>query len=77
MSQEYKIQSIAISRSAMTQAQAIKWVTDHFGNPKKIDVTATEYRFRQRSPIVLRRSGFIHYYTKQLPNGVHLIIAHK
>ena len=38
MSREtYKIQSIAISKSAMTEAQAIKWVTDHFGKPKKID----------------------------------------
>ena len=75
--QEYHIQSIAINKKAMSKSKAIKWVSDHFGTPKKLDITETEYRFRQKSPLILKKNGYINYYTKQLPNGVNLIITHK
>lgn len=74
---EHYIQSITINKNVMTKKQAINWVIKHFGNIKKIDETDTQYRFRQKSPIILKKNGFIRYYTRSLPNGVNLIIAHK
>lgn len=62
------IQSVVFPKSRFTQKQALKWLYEHGYKYNKIDITHNMYRFRQHDP-----SG-LSYYTKVLPNGVHLIV---
>lgn len=62
------VQSVVFPKSKFTQREALKWLYEHDYKYHKIDITPNTYRFRQHDPI---RD---HYYSKELPNGVILII---
>jgi hypothetical protein len=63
------IQSIVFPKNKYTGPEAITWLKLHNKKHHKVDETANTFRFRQEEPI----SG-ANYYTKQLPNGINLVI---
>jgi hypothetical protein len=71
----YRIQSVVFPKS-FTQAGAIDWLYENGFKVKKLDEQPHTYRFRQYTPSYLKRMGLDVYRTKQLPNGVNLIIAY-
>lgn len=75
----YKVQSIVVPMSIMSEKEAVRWIKKHYGEHgvHKIDVTPNTYRFRQIDPDTIRKQGYIHYKNKVLPNGVELVLAYK
>jgi len=77
-STEYKLQSIVIPMTAMSESGAKKWAKNHYGKTiNKMDITPNTYRFRVISADVLKKKGYKHFKTKVLTNGVELILAYK
>jgi hypothetical protein len=74
-SQENIVQSIVIPKDLMSRKKATEWVAEHFGPVRKIDESVNMYRFRQVSPLTLKRQGLKRYITETLPNGVMLVIG--
>ena len=68
------IQSVVFPKKHFTLSQAKAWIKrnnyklTHYG--KKVDITPTQFRFRQKSP-----SSYKKYRTKTLPNNVKLVIG--
>ena len=52
------IQSFVFPRGQWTKNQAIQWMHDHGFPTKKVDVNATQYRFRQRPPSACKPSTY-------------------
>jgi recombinational DNA repair protein RecR len=71
------IQSIIFNVKYWTIQKAIKWLQDENRKAIKLDITENYLRFRQISPTTLKKKGFTHYITKDLNNGIELIIAIK
>jgi hypothetical protein len=64
------IQSIHFNREKWTLTSSIRWLLKHNFKIKKVDVTERFLKFRQLVPNAFRK-----FYTKQLPNGINLIIG--
>ena len=74
---DYRVQSIAFNKDAFTLESAIAWVQSHGYKFNKIDETDTQIRLRQFAPDYLKRQGFSHYVTKDIGNGVQLILIYR
>jgi hypothetical protein len=74
---DYKVQSIVFEKDMIHLQEAIDWVVSHGDKVKGIDETDTQYRFRQLSPVYLKRKGYTEYRTKQLNDVVSLILVYK
>jgi hypothetical protein len=72
----YKVQSIVIPMSLMSESEAKEWVKKHH-KLSKIEISANTYRFQQLSPEKVKSSGYTHFKVKKLPNGVELVLAYK
>ena len=72
-----QVQSVIIPKINFTIDDAVKWITSHGYVVKKIDETFNYWRFRQKDPNYLTRLGFIKVISKELPNGVILIIYYR
>ena len=69
-----QVQSVVFPRNVFTKKKAITWITKNGYVYKKLDITPTQYRFRQRPPVTgSLTSG--HYISKRLPNGVILVLV--
>jgi hypothetical protein len=74
---EYKTQSIVFEKDQIGLQEAIDWIVSHGDKIKKIDETETQYRFRQLSPVYLRRKGYKDYRIKKLNAIVSLVLVYK
>jgi len=74
---DFKVQSIAFNKDTFSLEQAITWVLSHGYKFNKIDETNNQLRFRQFSPDYLKRLGFSTYVTKDIGNGVQLILIYR
>jgi hypothetical protein len=72
----YKVQSIIIPMSIMSETEAKKWIKKHY-KLNKIEVSAHTYRFQQILPDKVKNQGYRHFKIKKLPNGVELVLAYK
>jgi hypothetical protein len=71
MSEYQQLQSVVFSKKYWSLAEARHWVHQH-GYHTVVDITPTQYRFRQEQPI------FNHYITKKIKYGnkpINLIIG--
>lgn len=75
-SSSYKVQSVIVPKSAMSESVAKAWIKKHY-KLGKIDITANTYRFRQIAPDTVRTQGYRRFKIKKLPNGVELVLAYK
>lgn len=74
---KFKLQSIIIPMTVMSESAAKKWVKKHYGNASKIDITPNTYRFRLLNPDAIKATGYRRFRTKVLTNGIELILAYK
>lgn len=65
-----KVQSVVFTRPQWTVPRAARWLRKHHFIVKKVDVTATQLRFRQRSPKPFKR-----YISKKVKDGILIIIG--
>jgi len=72
-----KVQSVLLNKDKFTIRQAIDWIIEHNYVFKKIDVTDNYYRFRQISPVTLKKEKYVNYINKQISDGIMLVIAYK
>lgn len=72
-----QLQSVILPKINFTINDAVKWIIEHGYDVKKIDETFNYWRFRQKDPNYLTRLGFNKVISKELPNGVILIIYYK
>lgn len=72
-----KVQSVLLNKDKFTIRQAIDWIIEHNYVFKKIDVTDNYYRFRQISPVTLKKEKYVNYINKQIADGIMLVIAYK
>jgi hypothetical protein len=77
MPPKYKLQSILFDRSKFNKSSAKRWVLEHGFKSTKPDITENKIRIRQMSPASATRAGLTHYITKQIVDGVELILAYK
>ncbi len=63
-------QSVTFYRKYWTPAKARKWLATHGYTNKKIDITPSMLRFRQKPP-----SKFTNYRTLVLPGHVNVILG--
>lgn len=73
----YKIQSILFDKDKINFEEAVDWIIHHGDKIKHVDETDTQFRFRQLSPIYLKRIGYNKYVTKRLNDTVSFIIVYK
>ena len=66
------IQSVLFDNKTYTVAQAKEWLKKHKMKHGKVDKTENKIRFRQSNPV---KSST--YRTKQLPNGIALVLEYK
>jgi hypothetical protein len=71
------IQSVIFNKKNFNINQAINYLINNNYKVKKMDETKNYFRFRQISPITLKKKGYNSYITKNLKNGIELIIAYK
>ena len=73
----YKVQSIVFEKDHIGLQEAVDWVVSHGDRIKKIDKTATQYRFHQLSPTYLNRIDYKVYKVKKLNDIVSLVLVYK
>ena len=73
----YKLQSVVIPKEFYTLKQAEEWIVKHNYKLVKVDETPHEWRFRQLSPLYLKKIKMDNYRTKTLTNGIMLIIGYE
>ena len=73
---DYIVQSILIKNKNYSLEQAIEWVLTNGYKVKKVDETKKFYRFRQITPSIIKKKGYIHFITKKIDKDIDLIIAY-
>ena len=73
----YIIQSVIFDINKWSIIDSVNWLLNNDFKVKKIDETDNYYRYRQKSPTILKRQGYTQYKTKKLGHGIELIIAYK
>ena len=68
------VQSILFKNSVYNLQQAIAWLSLHHFKIEKVHRTKNFMRFRQVSPLQLKKEGYSYYITKPIDNGNILII---
>ncbi len=73
------VQSIIFDKTKWDIDTSYKWLKDHGYKTVKVDLN---YRpeflsWRQINPSIAKKEGFSHYFTKNLDNGIKIIIAYK
>jgi hypothetical protein len=71
------VQSVLLNKDKFTLRKAIDWIIEHNYKVKKIDVTENYFRFRQISPVTLKKDKYINYINKEIKDGIMLVIAYK
>lgn len=74
---EYKVQSIVFEKDKISLEEAVDMILTHKDKVKKLDITETQYRFRQLEPKYLKRKGYTKYITKKINDVISFIIAYK
>ena len=72
------VQSVLFKNSVYNLKQAIEWLNLHHFIVEKVHKTKNYMRFRQLSPLELKKAGYSYYTTKSIDNGNILMIeAHR
>jgi hypothetical protein len=74
---EYRVQSITFDKSMFTPEQVYDWIRSHGYKFSAIDETENQLRVRQFNPEYVRRLKFTHYVTKDIGNGIALILVYR
>ena len=74
---DYKVQSVLFLKSKWNETTASKWLMEHSYKIKKVDITEKHLRFRQLNPDYLKKLGYIQYATKNIGDGISLILVYK
>ena len=73
----YIVQSVLFDNSIWSVVDSANWLLNHDYKVLKIDETNNFIRYRQISPVILKRRGYTQFKNKKLGNGIELIIAYK
>ena len=73
----YKIQTILFDKNKFNIAKAKLWLKQHYFKYNDTDEKENYIRFRQEQPSIMKKQGFINYYSKTLNNGIILVFVHK
>jgi len=68
------IQSVLFKTIIYNIPECLKWLKTYNFKSNKVDKTKNYYRWRQISPLELKKNGFSHYITKSIDNGNILLI---
>jgi hypothetical protein len=72
------VQSVIFDSKKWSILDSAKWLLDNEYKVKKIDQPDNFIRFRQISPVTLKKKGYITYRNKKLgKSGIEFIIAYK
>ena len=71
------IQSILFNNKMWDVVDAANWCLNHGHKVIKIDDTVCSYRFRQVSPLTLKRKGYTEYKTIRINYGIEFGMAYK
>ena len=71
------IQSVIFDKSIWSIIDSANWLLNNDYKVKKIDETKHFYRYRQISPITLKKKGYTEYHNKKIGHGIELVIAYK
>jgi hypothetical protein len=74
---EYKVQSVILDNKKYNLTKAVEFLIRNKYKYSKVDKTLNFWRFRQLEPSSLRREGFNHYITKDISDGVKLVLGYK
>ena len=71
------IQSLLFNNKMWDVVDAANWCLNHGHKVIKIDDTVFSYRFRQVSPLTLKRKGYTEYKTVKANYGIEFVMAYK
>jgi hypothetical protein len=72
------VQSVIFHKNKFTISSAKKWLKENGYKCPKVDEEPNTIRFRQISPITIKKQGYTEYHNKPLGNsGIILVIAYK
>jgi len=71
------IQSILFNNQIWDVIDAANWCLNHSHKVIKIDDGPGVFRFRQVSPLTLKRKGYTEYKTIRINHGIEFVMAYK
>ncbi len=71
------IQSILFNNKMWDVVDSANWCLNHGHKVIKIDDTVFSYRFRQVSPLALKRKGYTEFKTERINHGIEFVLAYK
>jgi hypothetical protein len=78
LSKDHIVQSVIFHKDKYSIPEAKKWLKSNGYNCPKIDEEINTYRFRQISPVTIKKKGYTEYHNKTLgESGIILVIAYK
>ena len=73
----YVVQTILFKKSMWNDREAVKWLKKHNYRGVEVDEKENTLRYRQYEPEYVKSLGFKKYKTKELNDGIDIVLVYK